>query len=349
MRKRPVTLKDVAEKAGVSATTVSMVLRGKADRYGIAAATAERVTRMADELGFVPNRLASSFSTGRSRMIGIMPSNPEGLFDTWYGPRILKGCVAEANRRNYHLMLMDQSPAWREIPPNTFANELVGGRIDGLLVIEEGLQTGLEPYVEVAETMPMAVSSIAVQGMPRLANGTGVDYGQMARIAVEHLAKLGHKNIGLILQNRYLLEVQTLIESFNQELKARGGSLPPERIMEDRPGRNGLVDTIRSGSITAAMVLFDGEAARICRELAESGLRVPNDFSLIGLGDFPLSENIWPPLTTIRPPMDELAARATRHLLDQIEGKKGAENGSVQLPAELVLRASTGLAPGITL
>ncbi|MCA9437012.1 MAG: LacI family DNA-binding transcriptional regulator, partial [Candidatus Omnitrophica bacterium] len=105
-KKRP-TLREVAEHAGVSTATVSLVVNGKADGAGITQATQEVVHRSIRELQYTPNRMASAVVTGRSRMVGVVSAMSRELFDTKFGPRVLSGFARGARRMGYHFVFLE--------------------------------------------------------------------------------------------------------------------------------------------------------------------------------------------------------------------------------------------------
>src|SRR3990172_5143286 len=104
-KKRP-TLREVAEQAGVSTATVSLVVNGKAHDAGITKATQALVLAAIENLQYTPNRMASAVVTGRSRIVGVVSALSRELFDTKFGPRVLSGFARGAREMGYHFVLL---------------------------------------------------------------------------------------------------------------------------------------------------------------------------------------------------------------------------------------------------
>lgn len=107
-----------------------------------------------------------------------------------------------------------------------------------------------------------------------------------------------------------------------------------------------FVDEVKRKKPTALFALYDGEAVRATGALREAGIRVPEDLSIVGYGNFPLAKEVTPDLTTYRPPMVEIGEAAIKHLVDCIENRRETVlETSVEMNGSLVIRGSTGPVP----
>lgn len=333
-------LADIAAQAGVSEATVSRVLNGKP---GVSAATRESVLAALDVLGYErPVRLRRR-SAGLVGLITPELENP--IF-----PAFAQVIAQDLTRQGYTPVLATQTPGGST--EDELTEMLVDRGVAGILYV-----SGLH-----ADTTadPGRYERLRGQGVPFvLINGysdavqaafVSPDDRAAMRLAVTHLAALGHRRIGLAVGPKRFVPVQRKIEGF------LGAMQDQLSLTEDAAGE--LVQqslfTLEGGQAAASALLERGCTAIVCasdmmalgavRAVRQRGLSVPREVSVIGFDDSPLIAFTDPPLTTIRQPVTAMGQAAVRALLEEIGGTPAPHGEFVFLP-ELVVRGSTASAP----
>jgi len=328
-----VTISDVARAAGVSVPTVSKVVNG---RYGVAAATSKRVLEVVEALGYETSLVASSLRRQRTNVIGVLVAEFES-----FSVELLKGVGAAAADSGYEVMaysgLMTGSggAGWER----RSLSRLAGTLIDGAIVV--------------TPTMLMPTTSVPVVAIDPHTGAGGpstIDSDNQggARAATRHLIELGHRRIAHI-RGRSDLASAELREAGYREALAEAG-IPFDAALV-RGGEYQAALTLQSARElltsphrpTAVFAANDMSALGVIEVAHDLGLRVPEDLSIVGFDDIPEAAGSNPPLTTMAQPLHDLGAQALRMLVDLLDGRDVPHH--VQLPASLIVRASTGPAP----
>jgi LacI family transcriptional regulator len=346
-RGRGPTLLLVAERAGVSKSAAAAVLSGRAAERRIGAACVERVRAAAEALGYRGNYHARTLSTGRSSTIGLtMGTSEHGLMghDFW-GP--VAGGVAAAARRGGYDVLMAGG--------NTLEDALVHatqlletGRIDALVILSQLF--GRLPPALLAARQPVVV--IGGENNERSPYDVRLDPAPGIAAAVAHLAALGHRSVLWIDLARGRGTAATLPgrrAAFRAAMRvhrlvARELTIPESEYVASPLDE--MVTTLRASlaalpwpeDVTAVFCYNDLVALALQGLLAERGLRIPADLSVIGFDDV-LAAVASPPLTTISHRLPDIGAAAVELALDLLGGSRPP---TVRLvPAQLVVRGST--------
>ncbi|WP_369370157.1 LacI family DNA-binding transcriptional regulator [Promicromonospora sp. Populi] len=325
------TITDVARAAGVSVATVSKVVNG---RYGVAAATAERVLGIVADLGYESSLVARSLRRRQTNVIGVLVAEFEP-----FSTELLKGISTATAGTGYELLAYcgDAGRADHMGWERRSLSRLAGTLIDGVVIVTPTLALPVHDGVPVVAidphtgpTGPATIDSDNLGG---------------ARAATEHLIGLGHTRIGY-LGGRSDLESARLRElGFREAMKAAGLTPDPSLMLEggyrpdraDRPAHDLLERTDRPTAVFAANDLSALHVIQVAQEL---GLRVPEDLSVIGFDDVPEAAGSTPPLTTIAQSLHEMGAEALRMVIAMLESGP-AVGHHVRLPTRLVERAST--------
>ncbi|MFQ6392160.1 LacI family DNA-binding transcriptional regulator [Nocardia sp. KC 131] len=329
-RDRPAVMIDVAKRAGVSHQTVSRVLN---DSPRVRPETRERVLRAVEELDYRPNAMARGLASRRSKVLGVV------TFDTvLYGPAsMLLGIERAARAAHYGVSIATLQRADRAEVLDA-VETLADQGVDGVIIIA--------PLVVAAaalHSLPATLPAVAVEagqdaGLP----SASVDQVEGARLAVQHLLDLGHETVWHISGPNGWLESRDRVDGWRQTLQAAGAVVPPI-IAGDWSARSGYeagpVLAAQPG-VTAVFAANDQMALGLLRALAEGGLRVPEDISVVGFDDIPEAAYLSPPLTTVRQDFDEVGRCSMRMLLRLIESD-GAPLESPQVVPILIARDST--------
>jgi DNA-binding LacI/PurR family transcriptional regulator len=312
---------DVARRAGVSQSTVSLVLSGKGAGR-VSAATEAAVREAAAALGYRPNLAARALKTGAARTIAlVVPDVRQPFFS-----RILRGAQGAARAAGYAVALVDTA---NDVAWGTDAAEALGaGPVDGLLLF------GIEPPADRPPgAAPIVVIESAVRGYP----GVRLDVEAGTDAAMGHLLELGHVSIGHLAS---AIDAATFRRR-RRRIEALAGPVP--RATSDfvpEQARDAALELLRAHPELTALSCDDDVLASggylAAREL---GLRIPEDLSVVGFDDLDVSRVIHPPLTTVRADAEALGRTAFELLSAVMAG--GRPRSRVQ-GVELVLRSSTG-------
>lgn len=330
------TIQDVAQKAGVSKTTVSRILNGN---Y---AQTSEETTRKVletiRELDYRPNALAQGLKSMRTRVIGIMLSNLQNPF--WM--RVLEGVEDTCRSSQYHLMISNSNES------ADLEEEHVRGyqmrKVDGILVNPTMQNRSVFESLQDTE-FPMVV-------LNRRLDKAGFHSIQMdnelgASLAVEHLVRLGRTRIAAFVYNNSRVSTWTdRIRGYRKAMERHG--FGPDRISVVETEQDGAsvkektMALCRVNPPDAILSTNNMMTLDILEGIKESGLRIPQDIALIGYDETAWARHLEPPLTTVSQPAYEMGKLAAETLIKLIEGNRKPRAKTIMLRPELVVRRSCG-------
>lgn len=334
------TLKQVAERAGVSSATVSKVL---SNTPYVSAETRARVLAAVDALGYVPNLAARALAQGRTFNISVVfPFIYTSLFSDPQTLSILEGIERVATARGYNMLI--STPKIPVAHSDQFQRLLRSRYFDGIILMEnlpEGLMSDFVaeygyPYV-----------SIGYQSLDNTPNCIHIDDYHGAYAVTRHLTTLGHRHFGII-------DVAPIsFFSISERLRGYDDALADAGIETGQvlhiPGSY----TIASGAAAMAMLLrgdprptavlcvTDLMAIGAVNAAHAAGLRVPEDVSVVGFDDIPLAAHMDPPLTTVRQESQGLGETAARQLFELLKKKHPAFD-TIVMPTTLIVRGSSG-------
>lgn len=331
--RRP-SLKDVAELAGVSFQTASKVLRGGGS---VAADTRRRIVAAADDLGYVPDAVARSLVTMRTRTIGALVGD---LSDHVVG-RFVVGAEREANRGDHGVLIVSVDSGDEEGKRSLRA--LLERRVDGVVTAAPQLERDARLGAVLRDRLPaVSIHAIAGGGVSMV----GSDQRAIGRLATDHLTALGHTRIGTITGKTTRRATRSRTHGYTTGLRAAGIAVDDALVVEGdwQPGGGyAAAHTLlaRSPRVTALVVQNDLMAVGVLHAAHERGLAVPDDLAVVGCDDIPIAAHTIPALTTVHVPFAETGATAVRMLLDQL-AEPVDEPVRVLLPVRLVCRQTCG-------
>jgi len=335
------TLEEVAQLAGVSRSTVSRVIN---DQPNVRPEVRERVWQVAREVGYQPHAAARSLVTNRTHVIGmVIPEAVTTLFTDPFFPLLLRGATDACNSHQYQLMLSlftannDRQEIYQRI--------LRSGYLDGAIVASASLGDPL-----ISDLLRDRIPFVSVGRYPnKPVHYVDADNVSGARMAVEHLIRLGHRRIATITGPLDMIAGQERLSGYRQALEARGIPVEEELIVEgdftEASGTAGM-QRLLPVSPSAVFVASDMMAIGALRSLRQADRQVPQDIALVGFDDIPIASAIVPALTTVRQPIEHMGSMAVEVLLSVLEDSSGEEALAhrIVLPTELVIRASCGSA-----
>lgn len=345
MIKRKATALDVAKRAGVSRSAVSLVLNGRASG-NVTAERQERVLRAAAELDYTPNSVALSLRNQQTSTIGIITDD---IVTSPFAGRLISGASRTALARGYMVLVVDtEHDTSRD---SAAAQQLVHRQVDAIMYATGSLREVTTPPAMLTLPAILANCTDAASGL-RSVIPAEVDGG---RAAAQLLIDLGHRRITLLTGTLSSPAAPQREQGYREAMEMAG--LGPEQQHVHLTGWD-----IDEGYRAASAVLGGGDrpTAIICSNdrvatgvllyAAAAGLRVPQDLSVIGYDDQQhLAANLVPALTTVALPHAEIGATAISMLLDEVEGKAPAagntETVTVYMPCQIIPRASTTTAP----
>lgn len=343
--KKRVTVREVAQAAGISTQTVSRVLNNRPD---VSPKTRERIKAIIAELGYSPNALARSLIKGRTHTLGVV-----GYGLSFYGPaRVLTGIERHANKLGYSLLLGLLRDPEIDNGEDIFQN-LVDRQVDGIIwaVPEIGSNRGWVAEQIARHSIPVVfINAAPYAGIDVIC----IDNYSGGRLASEHLLAQGYRRIGLISGPPSWWESQQRELGWRKSMQAAGiTGLDQLQIAGDwypSSGERGLTQLInRFPDLEAVFACNDPMAAGALRAARKLGRRVPQDLAIVGYDDVPEAAYFYPALTTVRQPLTEVGRRAVDLITNLLENQKEtAEPAQVEtlwLQPKLIVRDSS-IRPG---
>ena len=330
---RRATIREVAQRAGVSYQTVSRVIN---NHPMVAASTRELVRQAITELDYHPNAQAVGLSRNRADIIGVITHSIGSPFFA----QIVDGTAQGLQVQGRHMLL---GSARITSQHETIDTLLRSRRIDGMIIILP-LSTSLEAAKQLASNQfPLVLVDLQYDID---ANYIAIDNRQGAYSAIEHLIQLGHRRIGMITGPLIQPVAHLRIAGYQDALRAYGLPYAPELIVTgDFAHTGGEAGAMHFLSLdnppTAIFASNDQMAFGTIRTLRRRGLRVPDDISVIGFDDIAEASISYPLLTTIRQPLHEMGRLAAEYICRLIDGIE-TERLQVTLSTELIVRQSTG-------
>ncbi len=329
-----VTIKDVSKDAAVSIKTVSRVINNEEN---VAKATKAKVLLSVKKLGFKPNKSAQSLRSKKSYMLALLYDNPNKS----YLADVQSGIFNACKNTGYNLVIQEC-----DYKSNDLKNDIVqfveDFKIDGLIItpplsdMAEFLQN-LDNYQ--IEYSVIAPSTLNTESLYVSSN----DY-EAAFTLTSQIIKHGHKDIGFIKGHPKHSASHLRFNGYLDAMKSHGIEKNDQWIKQGnfsfKSGFDAGVEIFHSEKIpTAIFASNDSMAAGIMKSAQMKGMKVPNDLSLAGFDDSPIAHQIWPALTTVKQPVEKMAAHAAKILIAKFDGL-AEQTKSKEFKSELIMRES---------
>jgi DNA-binding LacI/PurR family transcriptional regulator len=340
-----VTMGDIAARVGLSRSTVSLVLNGRSERVKIAEATRQRILAAAKEMGYQPNQIARAVATGHTKVIGFIGSS----LAVEYVGALVSGVLDTAQEKGYLVKILHRS---RRMSVGTAIATVIQQRLAGVICMdfdEAALQKAHEELYRHA--IPLVILGHTVLNLgARRAPGVRIVGDEEAGMeaAVRHLVSLGHSRIALVSWAGASTAWLTRAQGYRKAMRRRR---LPTRVVILRSGTT-TVEECRHlleppNRPTAIICVTDYHAMGLLRLARSTGLRVPDDLSVIGHSDLAMARYADPPLTTVAPaqPLERVGELVAQRLFAAIEGKArlpARPRKPVLVPTRLIVRESTG-------
>ena len=338
MSKKRITSQDVADLAGVSRTTVSLVLND-VEGIHISPETRKKVHDSAEELGYIPNATAQALATQRAKAIGlVMTRSPHHIASDTFLPQILGGLLNVVKQHKLRLLIESVEAEHQD---REYLELARAKHIDGMILLTPRIDDVALKRLEEVDVSTVVMGKLTDSNL----YSVDVDNRQAAKKAVEYLLELGHTRIACISNAPPSYSAAPDRVLGYKDAMTSAGIIPNDDLIQyaDFDPQSGF-DCMQSllayeNEFTAVFVASDNVAMGVKSALREADLRIPDDISIMGFDDIPWAQYSDPPLTTIHLPAQELASEACLVLLNLMKGSEPEERNLV-LDTELVVRQS---------
>jgi len=332
---RRITLRELAVHVGLSRTTISMILNDVPEATRFPQETRQRVVESAKRLGYRPNYFARSLGKGRTYLIGVIAPD----FGDGFEAALLSGFQRHLLNTEYTSLV--STHLWSPPLLKRHVETLCDRGAEGLLLINS----------TPSESPGIPAVTICTDRSPIWSTRVSIDNALGVSKAIHHLVSLGHREIAFIkgpagggdTEERWNAVLATCK---NLELRVEPGlTVQLERLGSPSTGHaeEGRLATrkllLRGNPFTAVVAFNDISALGAMTALREAGHKVPEDVSLLGFDDIEFASIAYPPLTTIRQPLQEMGATAAELLIRKIATDESAPD--VCVSPELIVRSST--------
>jgi LacI family transcriptional regulator, galactose operon repressor len=333
-----VTSQDVADLAGVSRTTVSLVLN-EVEGISISSETRQKVRDAANKLGYIPNATAQALATRRAKAIGlVMTRSPHHIASDTFLPQILGGLLDIIKQHKFRLLIESVD---EEHQDQVYLELARAKRIDGMILLTPRIDDAALRRLDEIDTFTVVMGKLVDSNLCSV----DVDNQLAARKATQYLIDIGHTRIACIANApASFSSAYERVLGYKDALLA-AGIIPEDDMIryadfDPQSGFDSMQSLLASGKeMTAVFVASDNVAMGAKSALREAGLRIPDDISIMGFDDIPWAQYSDPPLTTIRLPAQKLASEACLLLLDLMKGSE-PEVQNLVFDTELVVRKS---------
>lgn len=334
-RSETVSIKDVASAVGVSASTVSVVLNQAPLASAIPEPTQNRIFDAARRLNYRPNYLARSLRARRTKSLGVLvPEVSDG-----YSSQVLSGIEDSLFSEGYCYLIA--SHRHRPDLIRLYPRLLLERCVEGLILVDTPFE------------LDLGVPQVTVSGHKPVPGVTNIvlNHRQAARLALRHLAELGHRRIAVIQGQEFSSDTRVRWNAIRREAEVLDLELDKDlvtRLEGDLPSpETGYLAARRllasASPFTAVFAFNDISAIGVIRALHEAGRRVPQDVSVVGFDDIHLAAYNNPALTTVRQPLWEMGRLASETVLRRLAAGGGGDSPPefVRVKPELIIREST--------
>lgn len=332
------TIKDVAKRANVSLSTVSLVINKKKN---VSVETEKKVLQAIDDLNFHPRHSARGLASKKSGNIGFILTDDHFSRAEPFYTKIFLGTEFQARQHNYYILL---TTVQKDFSKETIPRFLLERNVDGL-ILAGNIPEKLITYINKNYTMPV----VYIDYVPTKGRSFAVliDNDDGAKMAVEHLIDKGHKDIAFIGGDASHPSMFSRYIGYTQALSQAGIPINKNIIIKDEPntgeddGQNATCKLLQTHeNFTAIFAGNDAMAFGCMQCLKSKNIAVPQQVALVGFDDVDVARQMEPRLTTVRVDKEGMGALAVKKLVDMITKDK-EEYGKTMVPVQLIIRDST--------
>ncbi|MBP3474807.1 MAG: LacI family DNA-binding transcriptional regulator [Lachnospiraceae bacterium] len=340
-----ITIKDIAKKCGVGISTVSRAINNHPD---INPETRKKIMEVIEETGFIPNNSARNLKRTDAKCIAVLV---KGITNPFFSNMIQ--IIEEETQRNKYALVLRHVEAHEDEVDVALELEKEK-RLRGIVFLGGRFVHSEEKLAKL--NVPFIFSTIGVDITDRIGrvefSNIAVDDKLESKKMTEYLLELGHRNVAIIVEKPQQPVGRLRMEGYEEAYAERGLVVSKDMIcyvqddIDSYSMENGyltakkLMESEVGAKVTAIYATSDSLAIGACRAVLEAGKKIPEDISVAGYDGIELGEYYNPKLTTIKQPVEEMAKKTIRLLLDVIAERQ--EHQQIIFPAELIVRESTG-------
>ena len=330
------TLQCIADRSGVSVTTISRVLSGQADRYRISKQTEAAVRQIAKEVNFVPNQLARGLRLKKTLKVGLVIPDVSNPFFAGIARQVTLG----ARKHEYSVVLCDSQDNI-DLELRSLAL-LQSQHVEGVVLCPVG-QSGEHLAQFSGGRLPIVLVDRFFEDLP--IPYVSSDNAGGARQATEHLLANGHRRIACLQGLPNTSPNESRVRGYKEALSRHQVPFEEALVVGDSfSEQSGYIETkllLRNEpGITAILALSNLNALGCIRALAEEKRRIPEDISIVSFDDPPYAAYLATPMTSVAQSYSEMGDVAVKLLFDQIQSTRGQPRGGILIPTSLVVRES---------
>jgi LacI family transcriptional regulator len=334
-----VSMKDLAERAGVSRTAVSFVLNGRAREKGISRAVEQRVQRVARELGYQPSRVARSLAGGKSMTIGLVLPH----MNVSYCPSLAERIEREAQQHQYQLILSHHGEDNQRFVDAL--RSMIGWRVDGIIAVPLVPRPGADAAINQIKQLDVPVVLVERDADDPAFNLVGADVAQAVRLSVRHLIELGHRRIALLDAPGDLVETRQREDTFRRMIDEAGLSPDDCPTTCGEPRADAAMPQAqqmlaRTARPTAIVAVSAERAIATYHACQSAGLQIPRDMSVVAITGQRFDDFHRMRFTSARLRYEEMGEVAFDMLMEQI-GKRSPVSRRVHIAPQWIDGAST--------
>lgn len=336
MSKKRVSLKDIAERVGVSTALVSYVLNGQEKEKRVGAEVVIKIRKVLKEMNYKPNHIARSLRFGTTQTIGLIVTDIANPFFSSMARHI----EDEANKSGYTVIIgsSDENCSKSDILVETLLNR----QVDGFIIVPaEGCSDCIQALLD--DKVPLVMVDRYIPGLP--SNYVVLDNFTASYNATMHLINEGYKQIGLVAYKSTLIHMRERIRGYEEAMKNSGfekniwiKQIRFDHITNDITKAIESISNKEEKKLDALFFATNTLSLAGLYQIHNLGIKVPEDLALIGFDGNEAFDFFYSPLTYVKQPVDEMGKEAVRILLDQINGSKKISH--VNLVSQLIIRDS---------
>lgn len=330
------TIKEVAERSGVSIGTVSHVINGS---VRVSKTLRERVEAAIRELDYHPNHVARSLRTSKTRTLGIIVPD---MTIPFY-PEVIRGAESAATAHNHFLIAVNSSDDSRR--QKELLSLLHAQRVEGVLLV---FATGPAPTGQISRLINAGIPVVCLDRVPQRLNldSVSVDNNSAIALGISHLIEQGHRRISIVTGPLTLNNEQERLQSFRSTLEEAGLPFTDQNVLEGNLRVDDVAamcrDRLRANRPDALFATNGPTGLGLLRALRDLRLRTPEDIAVATFDELTVDDLFSPHVTTVVQPAFDIGRCATEVLLNRIEhGSQNGEPVTVRLPATLKVRESS--------
>lgn len=331
-----VTIRQVAQEAGVSTAAVSKVLHGRGQSVRVSEERAVQIREVAARLNYRPNALARQLRMSRTHTVGLVFENFVGIGSgPLYYVHMLDGVGTEVFSRHYRLTIL------AELADDDIVSCLSDSQLEGVIWCK---LTRDEKTVRMIHECPIPIVALNASApeTPTEAVFVACDNDAGIELAVDHLWQMGHRHIAFLHEEEEHATPDTLARkhAYEAAMTRRNGELD---VLKWSWSFDELAEWWAAKPACTAVIAWSERAAgQFLRRAHEIGLRLPDELSLIGFDSTPFCDTTTPRLTAVRQPITDMAGHAARILFDLIDGRSPDQHSFI-FPCTLDVRDSTAI------